>query len=111
MLFGLMLTAATCCGQNANTGTPPGTLEAIPLVQYLSADSNKIQLEQQAHGDTNVVFAVVDPLTMPVINDSQGNSYGLLSANWLLFAFLINNGHQGRSEHHNRAERASHLRC
>jgi hypothetical protein len=25
---------------------------------------------------------------MPVISDSQGNSYGLLSANWLLFALV-----------------------
>jgi hypothetical protein len=89
-LFGLcalMLTVATCCGQNANTGTLPGPVDPLQPVQYLSADSSEIQLEQQANGDTDVVFAVVGPSGKAVISDSQGNIYPSCNSG-ILFAFV-----------------------
>src|SRR5262249_27621067 len=89
MLFGLMLAAVTCCGQNANTGTLPGPAEPVQPVQYLSADSNTVELEQKAPLDTDVVFAVVNPpgLQGPVISDSQGNIYASCNSGVLLYAF------------------------
>jgi hypothetical protein len=77
-LFGLMLTAACCCGQGAHGGNFPPTIPYA--IQYVAADSDTVTLEQQAPLDTNVVFAVVNPLTIPVVSDSQGSSYGSCSS-------------------------------
>jgi hypothetical protein len=92
MLFALMLSAATCCAQLpiANPGMVRNGniyVETYRTAQYLSADSNKIELSQEA-GDTNVVFAVTDLGTMPDIADSQGNTYTPCSSSGSLFSFI-----------------------